>query len=138
MKTLYEALVDDNIRVHWRFLFKSNNARPRAIHTTWLVCHGKIGTKDKLVRIGLIHETKCNLCNEVDEKLDHLFFECAVSKGIWQHVLQWKEIQHDLQCWSAEKVWILEQVANKGWRASLLKLSIMETIYACGNIYEYM
>lgn len=94
-KQVYEALIDDQIRVCWRALFIRNSARPRAIHTTWLACHGKLGTKDILFRFGMIHEQRFNLCDDVDENLDHLFFACRISKSIWSYVLQWMDIQYE-------------------------------------------
>ncbi|XP_058742594.1 uncharacterized protein LOC131615108 [Vicia villosa] len=131
---IYNAMIDDGSRVVWRHLFVNNRDRPKAIHTTWLACHGKLGTKDRLYRFGMIHEQRCSMCDDTDENLEHLFFACRVVKSIWSYVLQWLDIQLEPKAWSTEFAWILENIAKKGWRANLLKLAFTETIY---GIWRY-
>lgn len=100
----YTVMIDDHSRIAWRHLFYRNYARPRASHTTWLACHGRLATKDRLCRFGLIQEKICSLCNEVDESHDHLFFACSESKKVWSEVLNWIDCQHSPQPWNEEIV----------------------------------
>ncbi|CAK8536914.1 unnamed protein product [Lathyrus sativus] len=69
----YKVLIDDGTRVLWGKLIKFNKARPRAIFCLWQACHGKLATKDRLKRFGMIEDNICNLCQTEDETLNHLF-----------------------------------------------------------------
>lgn len=48
MKSIYEALNDDNTTVLWSNLFSWNMVRPRAQLCLWLACHRKLVTKDRV------------------------------------------------------------------------------------------
>ncbi|KAH1199162.1 putative ribonuclease H protein [Glycine max] len=128
MKKAYDKMMEAD-RVHWSGLVRKNCARPRAIHTTWLACHGRLGTKDRLVRFGMITDKICSLCKEVEETQNHILFSCKIATDIWSNVLNWIGIDHVPQEWPLELDWLLNLTNRKGWRAYLLKLSVTETIY---------
>src|SRR4051812_29880728 len=67
MKSIYRGILEDNIRVNWRFMLKHNVARPRGCVTLWLLCQGKLATKDRLTRFGIIQDSCCSLCSMADE-----------------------------------------------------------------------
>lgn len=52
MKKMYDNFNDNAQTVTWNKLFHGNIARPRAIMTLWLKCHGKFATKERLKRLG--------------------------------------------------------------------------------------
>jgi hypothetical protein len=132
-KKIYDKLMEAD-RVPWSNLLRNNCARPRAILTTWLACHGRLGTKDRLVRFGMITDKICSFCNEIEETLDHLLFECRTSHAIWKEVLHWIGVIHEPQKWVMELDWVLRMIGRKGWRAYLLKMAVTETIY---NIWAH-
>lgn len=134
MKKMYSAQMEGNGIVYWRFLIKNNSARPRAIITTWIACHGKLSTKDRLWRFGMIKERNCNLCSNAEENIDHLFFACNIAKTIWRNILHWIEVEHDLKGWNVELKWIIKEVSKKGWKANLLKLATAEQFMVFGGI----
>ena len=45
--------------------------------------HQKLPTKDKLMKIGVVNQNVCSLCQQYPESVPHLFFECGYSKYIW-------------------------------------------------------
>ncbi|XP_058750188.1 uncharacterized protein LOC131623207 [Vicia villosa] len=126
---VYDALIDDTPKVSWRFLLQCNSARPRALFTTWMLCHGRLPTKDRLIKFGFIQDSVCSLCNSAPETSANLFFQCRTVKDIWQAILEWIEIKHTPQDWSMELQWILNTIRKKGWKAKLLKLAFSEAIY---------
>ena len=75
-KIMYNELQDVSSRVPWRKLFFSNLARPRAKFVFWTACHGRLATKVRMMKFGLLSDTKCNFCDHL-ETIDHLLFECA-------------------------------------------------------------
>ena len=52
---------------------------------TWLALRGKLNTKDKLVRMKILppDDSKCILCLEHQENIDHLLLHCTFSRNIW-------------------------------------------------------
>ncbi|XP_058784180.1 uncharacterized protein LOC131658948 [Vicia villosa] len=128
MKTVYNRLIDD-ISVCWHSLLRRNIARPRARITLWMLCHGQLPTKERLYRFGMLDNKICSLCNQVEETVDHLFFECPATKRVWNAVLVWLNIQHLPLPWNLELPWILKNTKGKGWRAMLLKLAVTEAVH---------
>ena len=51
----------------------------------WFLVLGKLNAKDRLVSLNIIdsRESKCILCNEHDENIDHLFFLCEYARMLW-------------------------------------------------------
>ncbi|KAL5127229.1 hypothetical protein HKD37_14G039687 [Glycine soja] len=136
MKTMYNLLMDKSDRVPWRFLLNHNIARPRAIVNLWLTCHGRMVTKDRLKRFGMIKENQCSLCKESEESIAHLFFYCKITKFIWEQILKWIEVTHEPKTWGVELKWTIRETGKKGWKAKLLKLALTETLYedaGCGS-----
>ncbi|XP_058742348.1 uncharacterized protein LOC131614816 [Vicia villosa] len=129
MKQVYDALIDDTPKVPWRFLLHYNSARPRALFTTWMLCHGRLPTKYRLIQFGFIQDSVCILCNTAPESSAHLFFQCRIVKDIWQSILEWIEIKHTPHDRAMELQWILNIISKKGWKAKPLKLAFSEAIY---------
>lgn len=82
---------------------------------------------------GAVVETTCCFCN-FEETINHLFFECLTRRNIWQQVLDWLQITHDLEKWEEELKWIVNSSKGKGWKVQLLKSAAAETVHA---IWKY-
>ena len=117
----------------WNRLFCGNPARPRALMTLWQVCHGRLPTKDRLLRFGMLGDKICCFC-EGPESHDHLFFGCSVLGDVWKQVLEWIQVKHHPQEWNEELKWIIRHGKGKGHKASILKLEVTETVY---GIWKY-
>lgn len=76
MKKVYRLLIDDKNRVSWNSLLLHNIARPKAKLTLWMLCHGHLPTKDRLVRFSFIENKICSICGLTDENANHIFFSC--------------------------------------------------------------
>lgn len=97
--------------------------------TLWMACHRILATKEGLQRFGMFNEDKCCFCSSI-ETLDHLFFECSTTCGIWNQILHWIQVHHTPACWTEELEWILVHSRGKGWQATLLKMAFTVTVYA--------
>jgi hypothetical protein len=80
-RMVYKLLRVDYPSVAWKVTMYHNFARPRAIFTFWLACHGRLTTKDRLRKFGLNVEVTCCFCNH-EETVDHLFFSYNSMKVI--------------------------------------------------------
>ena len=61
--------------------------------TMWLAVLGKLHTRDRLSRKGILHgdQTNCPLCNMETETETHLFLKCQHTVGLWVDACQtWK------------------------------------------------
>lgn len=50
----------------------------------WLLLRGRLKTRDRLSRFGLINDNSCPLCNNNDNEIaNHLFGYCDFIKQVW-------------------------------------------------------
>lgn len=68
------------------------------------------------------------------ESLNHLFFDCVITRKIWLEALRWIQIRHIPRKWHNEMNWILQHTRGKSAKATVLKMTITETIYEVWNI----
>ncbi|CAK8544456.1 unnamed protein product [Lathyrus sativus] len=87
-RRVYVNLLPATPNVVWVKLILHNRARPRAIYTLWMISHGKLATKARLNRFGMVNNNKCVFCSAV-ETIDHLFFECTILRQAWVETLLW-------------------------------------------------
>jgi hypothetical protein len=131
-RQVYGLLRFDYPVVDWRVLMYGNIARPRAIFTLWMACHGRLATKDRLNRFGVTIDDKCCFCPK-EESLNHLFFGCIGLRNIWWKVLNWLQIDHVPLEWGEELGWLIRHSKGKGWKAQLLKSAAAEAVYTLWN-----
>ncbi|XP_058747184.1 uncharacterized protein LOC131620196 [Vicia villosa] len=129
-KKIYNGLLKNAETVPWRKIFYDNEARPRVVFITWLVCHGRLATKDRLKRFGILDNDNCVLCAGT-ETLNHLLFECNKMHDSWRETLNWMQMEHTPQNWEHELQWISHMSKKKSWKTRLLKTAFVETVYAC-------
>lgn len=127
-RTIYKELMEKGHVVTWRKLVFSNGARPRALFHLWMVCMGRLYTKDRLARFGLVNDGLCVLCNR-QESISHLFFECPVASNVWQGVLQWMQIVRKPENWECEMQWMIKVSRGKGPRCKVLKCAFAKASY---------
>ncbi|XP_058775782.1 uncharacterized protein LOC131650057 [Vicia villosa] len=128
MKKFYYNFLKHHQQIPWRRLFYDNAARPRALFTLWLACHDRLATKARLREFGILTNEECTFCDNV-ETLQHLFFDCRVTKNIWRNILKWLNMDHNPQGWAQELNWVIENSKNKSWKAKILKVVVAETSY---------
>ncbi|XP_072064221.1 uncharacterized protein [Arachis hypogaea] len=58
---------------------------PRIELFGWFVLVGRVNTKDRLSRLGVIHHSDnvCALCNKEIESVQHLFLMCDIAWKVW-------------------------------------------------------
>jgi hypothetical protein len=60
---------------------------PKINSFIWLVAHNKILTAENLRKRGMHGASRCVLCQQQEESLQHLFFHCIYSKEVWEIAL---------------------------------------------------
>lgn len=58
-KLVYDELRGAKPNVSWKNLMYGVVVRPRAQVVMWLACHGRLATKDRLCRFGILQDRDC-------------------------------------------------------------------------------
>ncbi|XP_074271297.1 uncharacterized protein LOC141595229 [Silene latifolia] len=67
------------VNVHWQPYVWNRLALPKVNFINWLFIQGRLLTKDRLAKFGVINDGVCFLCGNMQETSLHLFFECPFS-----------------------------------------------------------
>lgn len=62
-------------------------APPRCKFFIWLASLNRCWTADRLARRGLDHPTKCLLCDQEEETMQHILLQCVFAREVWFHTL---------------------------------------------------
>lgn len=90
----------------------------------------KLNTLNRLLQWGVISSDSCILCTEgKSESHNHLFFDCSFSKSVWVAMLTKNQIGRDPLSWDKEKAWFIQHVKGKGFKTSIMKVSLAAAIY---------
>lgn len=85
VKSCYRALSKDfreEDKVYWSSIWRLK-IPPKVKVFFWQVCSECIPTKDLLVKRKVRCDNLCDLCNEEQESIWHLFVDCSYVKQIW-------------------------------------------------------
>jgi hypothetical protein len=66
----------------WKEIW-SGPSLPKVNALCWLLAHGKILTAENLLKWGIQGPSRCPLCLEASETINHLFLECNFSLQLW-------------------------------------------------------
>ena len=76
----------------------------------WLALQNRLVVKARLLKWGFVNDDICVFCRTSSETIDHLYFQCAFTNGIWQNLLGKCRIRRDVLPWRREVSWF-------SWRA---------------------
>lgn len=62
------------------------HAVPRWSLTQWMAVLGRLSTRDRLQKWGVIRDAQCVLCQQSTETHGHLFSRCAYSSQLWRSI----------------------------------------------------
>ncbi|XP_060184494.1 uncharacterized protein LOC132614137 [Lycium barbarum] len=128
-KQFYQRLRGGFLKVSWRKLVCNNLGLPKWIFMLRLVAHGKLYTRDKLSKWGVICNVMCPLCDKESESHSCLFFLCEMSAQIWQRLLQWQGITRRPKDWDAEIRWLTNYAKGKIAKAELYRIVLAAAAY---------
>ena len=86
-KSAYEGFFLGSTRFGpWEKVWKTW-APPKCRFFMWLVAHKRCWTADRLARRGLPHPTRCLMCDQATETIDHLLVHCIFAREYWYRFL---------------------------------------------------
>jgi len=75
----------------WKQLWKLNCPK-KMLHFLWRLAHNSLALRVNLKRRGMKIDSKCCLCNRLDEDGAHLFFKCKQVSLLW-YMMQMENIR---------------------------------------------
>lgn len=69
----------------WRKLWKLD-CPPKVKHFLWRLCHNMLAVRRILKRSGMEIDTRCCMCNRLDEDGGHLLLKCKEVKQVWREL----------------------------------------------------
>ena len=125
------------MKVNWRNIILGNKARPRMLFVAWMVCLGRLPTKDRLSRHGVITDGRCVLCGD-KESIDHLCFKCHDAEDVWNSFLDWMPIQmkHTNGKWNLD--WFVQRTKGKSIASKRIKVTFAEALYSIWTVRNCM
>jgi len=94
----------------------------------FLTLHGRLLKKERLLNWSSVENTKCILCDDESENIEHLFFNCSYSRQVWQKVLRWQAIQRQASG-NEEQRWAQEHYKGKLLEAKIFCISLAASVY---------
>ncbi|XP_074271306.1 uncharacterized protein LOC141595239 [Silene latifolia] len=117
----YIWLQGDQVKVPWHPVVWNRFNMPKHAFIGWLAIQGRLLTKDRLVRFGVIQDGACDMCLDHAEDHSHLLYHCRFSS----------------QCWALLKVWLDVALPGSGileWCSSWRCRSLMKKRIVCAAV----
>ncbi|VFQ88308.1 unnamed protein product [Cuscuta campestris] len=124
---LYDILRVHGVKQPWMKTIWQSYIPPRYSVTAWMALRKRLPTKVNLSFVDM--DRKCSLCNEGEETIDHLFFECTISKAIWKNIRDWLHISPALSTIERSMKWVCRRHGQHGDVGKLWKLATLSTIH---------
>ena len=87
-KLTYRGLFQGSVRLFsWEGIWKTW-APAKCRFFMWLVAHNRCWTADRLARRGLDHPSRCLLCDQDAETINHLLVDYVFARVFWFGLLQ--------------------------------------------------
>ncbi|XP_050211980.1 uncharacterized protein LOC126662137 [Mercurialis annua] len=124
----------DHFRSHypnvmwWKVIWNAGPV-PKHAFISWLAIKHRLKTRDKLFKWGVINDDKCVFCNGETETVEHLFFNCAISKSIMRKVLQCCLINREVFRWRRKWSWMANKAVGKSLLARVRMIAFNCCIY---------
>ncbi|XP_059291535.1 uncharacterized protein LOC132045026 [Lycium ferocissimum] len=89
IKKMYVVLRPLQPQAPWKHLLLQPQIHLRHKFILWLALQRILATIGRLLKFGVQVPPSCIFYKGPDETMDHLFFNCLITKNLWQRVLLW-------------------------------------------------
>lgn len=102
---------------------------PKYSFICWLVVHGRILTKDRLMSWNIMVDNDiCALCNLEVESIEHLFFKCTFSGELCRSIANWLQIKTIPVRRDDWKHWLIHLAGKTNLKAKICISGVTATI----------
>ncbi|WMV55576.1 hypothetical protein MTR67_048961 [Solanum verrucosum] len=129
IRQIYGLLREEWPKIPWRRLVCNNKGVPKWIFILFLALHRRLQTKDRLACWVNLEDMICPLCQEENEDIDHLLFQCNYATRIWGKLLQWLGIAMQVLDWKAEVEWVVANAKGKTAQQEVYRMALAGGVY---------
>ncbi|KAF6146239.1 hypothetical protein GIB67_011711 [Kingdonia uniflora] len=87
VQSVYEAIRSKNPKVWWRKYLHGKPLHQKVKYFLWRACQNVLATEDNVRRRGISIPSRCPLCQQQSESIQHLFWDCDAVAPLWQWLL---------------------------------------------------
>lgn len=114
-------------KIVWAKDVWSSYIPPKLSFILWLSAKTKLLTKDRLQFLEI--DNRCILCQDLSESVQHLFFQCSMSREIWGHIKRWLGITRAMSTIPSALKWIKKEGHGTSWQCKAKKIALASTVY---------
>ncbi|XP_070026446.1 uncharacterized protein LOC142182221 [Nicotiana tabacum] len=129
IKDIYRACRREFQKVPWRRLVCNNVGQPKWTFILFLALHRRLQTKERIACWANLDDMECVLCEQENEDIDHLLFECVYAKQVWSKLLAWKSIRREAWNWKHEVQWAIENATKKTAQREIYRMTLAGGVY---------
>ena len=111
----------------WTKVVWHRSLMPKHAFILWLSLKERLLTRDKLSEH--IEDTSCVFCGSHLETIDHLFFQCRMSRQVWVDIKTWLGFTRELNTIKAAVKWTIKEARGTGVQAIAKRMGIACTVY---------
>jgi len=104
---------------------------PKHAITLWRAMRGRLITKLLMRARGATHDPRCVLCEERDEDMAHLFWECRFTRQVWVQMLRILRLDTTAGLTLGAEVERLQKMRGSKLQQATTRLALAATIYEC-------
>ncbi|XP_020254098.1 uncharacterized protein LOC109831171 [Asparagus officinalis] len=131
---IYSRLSPNTPQVAWHDTVWEDLSYPKHQFILWLAVQDKLQTQDRLLRHGIIQNSVCKLCDcSISESRNHLFFECNLSKKVWNGIMEWLNFKWRSCDWHTLLNWFNFRLRGKGMKQKIKRMAFAATVYTIWN-----
>ncbi|XP_056688387.1 uncharacterized protein [Spinacia oleracea] len=120
IQKMYKHLKQNGPKMDWRRLICNNFASPKSIFLLWLTVQNRLLTKDRLIHWHINVDAVCSVCQQDNENMQHLFFQCPVSAEIWSAVKTKIGVSRQTGMFPEELQWIIKKSRSSSPEAKVV------------------
>ncbi|XP_039008741.1 uncharacterized protein LOC120136880 [Hibiscus syriacus] len=124
----------DNIRLHrdkvsWHKVIWFPLHIPKLSIISWMAILDHLPTRDRLIRMRIITDSLCILCNEDPESRNHLFVDCIYATSLWNSIMNLSSMRYTHRSWESRIEWATQTWKGKSLLSIILRIAWTAFIY---------
>ncbi|KAK6127601.1 hypothetical protein DH2020_038662 [Rehmannia glutinosa] len=100
---MYDLFRDSGPKTFWHTAVWKNFIPPKFSFCVWLAINDRLATINNLKYLDV--DPTCKLCGNYLENASHLFFDCIVTRLLWDKVKKWLKFSHSMSTIAGALKW---------------------------------
>ncbi|GAV66711.1 zf-RVT domain-containing protein, partial [Cephalotus follicularis] len=118
-------------KVAWADIVWFLDCIPKHSFCLWLTFHNAHRTMDKLRSYGLVADNQCLFGCCGLESIDHLFFGCEFTAGVWNLCLRKFGFRRGCRPWMEGAAWVTDKLRGRSFKGWISRVALAAVVYFC-------